>query len=85
MERINQRENHLLGSNIKRLRIERGLRNRDVICLLQLQGLDICSSTYSKVESGKNNPTVDMIIALTKIYQCKYEEFFKQQKFHQSE
>ncbi len=76
-ERINQRQNHLLGTNIKRLRMERGLRNRDIICFLQLLGIDICSSTYSKVESGKVNPTVDMIMALTQIYQCKYEEFFK--------
>lgn len=76
-ERINQRQNHLVGSNIKRLRVERGLRNYDVICQLQLRGIDISSSTYSKVESGKNNPTVDTIRALAEIYQCEYEEFFK--------
>lgn len=75
-ERLNQSQNHLLGANIKRLRVERGLRNRDVICQLQLRGIDICSSTYSKVEAGKTNPTVDMVMALAQIYQCEYEEFF---------
>lgn len=52
IERINQRQNHLLGTNIKRLRLERGLRNCDVICQLQLRGIDICFSSYFKVEAG---------------------------------
>ena len=77
-ERLNQRQNHILGKNIKRLRVEQGLRNSDVVCQLQLRGIGISSSTYSKVESGKNNPTVDMIMALAQIYQCEYEEFFRE-------
>lgn len=80
LERISQRDNHLLGANIKRLRIERGLRNRDVICQLQLRGIEIYSSTYSKLEAGKFNPTVDMVIALTQIFQCGYEELFIEQQ-----
>lgn len=78
MERICQRENHLLGVNIKRLRQERGLRNCDVVCQLQLRGIEIYSSTYSKLEAGKFNPPVDVIRALAQIYQCGYEEFFKE-------
>lgn len=78
IERISQRESSLLGKNIKRLRVERGWRNRDIICRLQLRGIDIGSSTYSKVESGKTNPTVTMIMALAEIYQCEYKEFFKE-------
>lgn len=41
MERVNQRTNHLLGSNIKRLREEKGLRNRDIVAQLQLRGIEI--------------------------------------------
>ena len=78
LERISQRDNHLLGANIKRLRIERGLRNRDVICQLQLRGIEIYSGTYSKLEAGQFNPTVDIIRTLAQIYQCGYEEFFRE-------
>lgn len=78
IEKINQRQNHLLGTNIKRLRVERGLRNCDVICQLQLRGIEIYSSSYSKLEAGKFNPPVDVIKALAQIYQCGYEEFFKE-------
>ena len=77
MERVNQRTNHLLGENIKRLRTEQGLRNRDIVAKLQIEGVEISASTYSKVEMGLNNPSVDMLIALTKIFKCDYNEFFK--------
>ncbi len=78
MERINQRTNHLVGTNIRRLRIQCGLRNCDVVTMLQLQGLDISTATFSKVETGINNPSVDMLIALTEIFKCDYNAFFMQ-------
>lgn len=78
MDRVNQRTNHLLGSNIKRLRENNKLRNIDVITQLQLRGVSISSSTYSKVEMGLNNPSVDMLIALTDIFNCDFNAFFKQ-------
>lgn len=76
MERINQRTNHLVGSNIKRLRLEKKLKNKDIVTQLQLFGVEISTGTYSKVESGRNNPSVDMLIALTDIFECDYNAFF---------
>lgn len=78
MQRVNQRTNNLLGENIKRLRLEKNMRNRDVVAQLQLQGLEIYAATYSKVESGANNPSVDLLIALTKVFECDFNEFFKE-------
>lgn len=78
MDRVNQRTNHLLGENIKRLRLERSLRNRDIVARLQLYGVEISTSTYCKVEKGTNNPSVDMLIALTKIFECDFNAFFEQ-------
>lgn len=77
MERVNQRTNHLLGKNIKRLRLKHRLRNRDIVAKLQIKGVEISPSTYSKVEMGLNNPSVDMLIALTEIFSCDFNEFFK--------
>ena len=77
MERINQRTNHLLGTNIKRLRIENNLRNKDVVTQLQLRNVEISTGTYSKVEMGLNNPSVDMLIALTDIFHCDFNAFFQ--------
>lgn len=77
MERINQRTNHLLGTNIKRLRIQNNLRNKDVVTRLQLQGVKVTTGIYSKVEMGLNNPSVDMLIALTSIFNCDFNAFFE--------
>ena len=76
MERVNQRTNHLLGTNIKKLRIQKGLRNRDIVAQLQLRGVEISTGTYSKVEMGLNNPSVDLLIALTDILDCDFNAFF---------
>lgn len=76
MEKIRNDGNNLIGRNIRRLRIERRLRNMDVICSLQLKGIEISSSTFSKIESGHSNPSAEMIMALTEIFQCGYGEFF---------
>ncbi len=78
MERINQRTNHLIGTNIRNLRLKKGLRNKDIVTQLQLQGIDISTGTYSKIETGLNNPGVDLLIALTDILSCDYNAFFQQ-------
>ena len=76
MERINQRENHLVGDNIRRIRLEKGLRNRDVVAKLQVLGVDITAGRLSKMELGLNNPSVDLLRGLTHIYGCDYNAFF---------
>ena len=77
-ERINQHLNPLIGSNIRRLRKERGMKATEVIAKLQCENVNITTGIFSKVGNGYNNPTVDMLIALTKIFKCDYNEFFKQ-------
>lgn len=77
MDRVNQRTNNLLGRNIKRLRIEKSYRNKDMVAKLGSRGVELSTGTYSKVEMGLNNPSVDMLIALTDIFRCDFNEFFK--------
>lgn len=76
-ERVNQHKNPIVGSNIQRLRKERHLKAVDIIAKLQLEGLEINTGTFSKVENGYNNPSVDLLIKLTKIFECDFNEFFK--------
>lgn len=74
--RVNQHCNNLVGTNIRKLREECGLRNRDVVTKLQLTGVDISASTFHKMESGANNPSVDLLVALTDILDCDFNAFF---------
>lgn len=77
-ERVNQHLNPLIGTNIKRLRKERNMKATEVIAKLQCENVNVTTGIFSKVENRYNNPTVDMLIALTKIFKCDYNEFFKQ-------
>ena len=77
-ERVNQHLNPLIGTNIKRLRKERKMKATEVIAKLQCENVNVTTGIFSKVENGYNNPTVDMLIALTQIFKCDYNEFFKQ-------
>lgn len=76
-ERINQHTNPIVGSNIRRLRKERRLKATEVIAKLQITNVNVTTGIFSKVENGWNNPTVDMLIALTEIFECDFNEFFK--------
>lgn len=75
-DRINQRTNNLVGTNIKKLRLQRNLRNADIVAKLQLEGVPITTATFCKVESGSNNPSVDLLFALTDILCCDFNAFF---------
>ena len=76
-ERINQHKNPIIGTNIVRLRKERNLKAIDVIAKLQLKGIYVTTGIFSKIEHGRNNPSVEIIIALTEIFECDFNEFFK--------
>lgn len=76
-ERVNQHKNPIVGKNIKRLRKEQKMKSIDVIAKLQLKGLNVNVGTFSKVENGYNNPSVDLLIALTDIFGCDFNAFFK--------
>lgn len=78
-ERINQHLNPIVGTNIRRLRKEHRMKATEVIAKLQCDNVYVTTGIFSKVEHGLNNPTVDMLISLTKIFECDFNEFFKQE------
>ena len=79
MERITQTRMPLIGRNIERLCKENKLRYIDVIAKLNVMGIDyVTTGIFSKVIHGHNNPSVEMLIALTKIFNCDFNEFFKE-------
>ena len=79
MERITQTRNPIIGKNIERLCHEHKLRYVDVIAQLNVRGIDyVTIGIFSKVIHGHNNPSVEMLIALTEILECDYNDFFRQ-------
>lgn len=66
-----------IGQNIKKLRKERGLKQTDVIAKLQLLEIEISVYSYSKIENGKQNPTVSLLVGLTEVFGCDFNGLFE--------
>lgn len=65
-----------MGANLRVLRDQFGLSQEKLCAELQRRGCDIGRTTYAKYESGELNIKVSVIIALKKIYNCSYDDFF---------
>ena len=66
-----------LVDNLRRLRTEHGYSQEKLCLQLQLHNCDIARSTYSKYEIGELNIRTSVLVRLQKIYNCAYEEFFR--------
>ena len=65
-----------MGDNLKRLRYASGLSQEKLCAELQRRGCDIGRTTYAKYEGGELNIRASVIVALKKIYNCSYDDFF---------
>lgn len=65
-----------MGYNLRRLRDAAGLSQEKLCAELQRRGCDIGRTTYAKYERGELNIRASVIVALRKIYNCTYDEFF---------
>lgn len=75
--RIIQVDDINIGNNIKALREKRNLTQTDILARLQLKGVEISVYSLSKIENGRQNPTVSLLSALTDILDCDYNAFFE--------
>ena len=71
------RRDRNMGDNLRRLRNDFDISQEKLCAELQRRGCDIGRTTYAKYESGELNIRASVIIELKKIYNCEYDEFFK--------
>ncbi len=69
-----------IGDNLRRLRNAHHISQEKLCAELQRRGCDIGRTTYAKYESGELNIRASVIVELCKIYDCSYDEFFKDLK-----
>ena len=72
------RRDRNMGDNLRRLRNNFDISQEKLCAELQRRGCDIGRTTYAKYESGELNIRASVIIELKKIYNCEYDEFFKE-------
>ena len=69
--------NEILGENIKRIRLARGLTQEQTIARLQVLGSPLSRSTYSLIEMGRGNIFVNDLVGLQQVCHVSYKEFSK--------
>lgn len=65
-----------IGDNLKRLRQNQKLTQEEVAAKLQLLGLPMSREILSQMEAGKYSIRVSVLVALKKLYQATYADFF---------
>lgn len=65
-----------IGNNLKRLRQQSGYSQEELVVKLHLMGSSMSRSTYSKIETGSRNIRISDFLALQRIYNVDFSEFF---------
>ena len=69
-------DSNLIGANVERMRKERGIKQKDFIAMLQVEGLDINPTSYSKLEGQLRSATDKEVYYIAKILNVKMEVLF---------
>ena len=70
---------NLIGRNVEKIRKERGIKQKDSIAKLQLDGLDINPTSYSKLEGRTRLATDKEVYFIAKLLNVKIEVLFKEE------
>ena len=65
-----------IGQNIQTLRRNAKLTQDMVIAQMGAMGIDLSKSTYTKLETNRMNIKVSELVAMKKIFNCSFEDFF---------
>ncbi len=72
----NYGNSNLIGRNVEKLRRERGIKQKDFIAHLQVEGLDINPTSYSKLEGQIRNATDKEVYVIAKVLNVPMEFLF---------
>ena len=74
-EKIIDNDN-IIGSNIRRIRLEKGIGQTALVKQLQLIDVDITRETLVKIESGRQHIKLDQLVGIRMILGVSYEKLF---------
>lgn len=68
--------NNVIGSNIRRIRKEKGIGQTELVKMLQLNDVDITRETLVKIESGRQHIKLSQLIAVKDELKIDYADLF---------
>lgn len=75
-EKIIDNDN-IIGNKIRRIRLEKGIGQTELVKQLQLMDVDITRETLVKIESGKQHIKLEQLKGIKLCLNEEYEELFK--------
>lgn len=75
---IKNDEQILIGSNIKRLRIDRGMKSSDLIRKVNLMGVELNTFSLSKIEANTQHIKASQFKAIMKVLQCSADDLLQE-------
>ena len=76
-EKIIDNDN-IIGSNIRRIRLEKGIGQTELVKQLQLMDVDITRETLVKIESGKQHIKLEQLVGITKALVSEYSQIIEE-------
>ena len=67
---------NMIGKNVEQLRKTRNIKQKDFISQLQVLGLDINPTSYSKLEGQLRSATDKEVYLIAKVLNVKMEDLF---------
>lgn len=67
---------NLIGKNVEKMRKERKIKQKDFIAKLQVEGLDINPTSYSKLEGQVRFATDKEVYIIARVLQVEIEKLF---------
>lgn len=67
---------NMVGRNIERLRKQRGIKQKDFIAMIQLEGCDINPTSYSKLEGQLRLANDKELYAIAKLLNTTIDSLF---------
>lgn len=64
---------NIIGSNIRRIRLEKGIGQTELVKQLQLMDIDITRETLVKIESGKQHIKLEQLIGIKKVFKIEFD------------
>ena len=76
-QKIKQDEIIHIGKNIRELRIQRGMKQTEVVRAMQLIGVSMTRETYVKIERGIQHIQASQLRAIKEVLNTTYDEILK--------
>ncbi len=72
---------NMIGANVESMRKARGIKQKDFVAQLQVNGVDINPTSYSKLEGQVRSASDREVYIIAKLLGVKMEDLFREEDF----